>query len=74
VMTTMMVVWAGVNPIGVFCAGPVLDRFGPGPVLVAFAAVQTVAMAAVVVSALWARRALQVKTPAPEAVASEPPL
>jgi MFS family permease len=74
VMTTVMVVWAGVNPLAIFGAGPVLDRYGPGPVLVAFAAVQTVAMAAVVVSALWARRALQVRTPPPEAVASETPL
>jgi MFS family permease len=47
VMTTAMVLWAVVNPLGLFVAGPVLDAFGPGPVLVGFAAVQTVAMAVV---------------------------
>ena len=45
VMTTVMVVWALVNPLGLFVAGPVLDAFGTGPVLVGFAAVQTVTMA-----------------------------
>jgi MFS family permease len=45
VMTTVMVVWALVNPLGLFLAGPVLDAFGTTPVLVGFAAVQTVTMA-----------------------------
>ena len=40
-----MVLWAVVNPLGLFVAGPVLDAFGTGPVLVGFAAVQTVTMA-----------------------------
>jgi MFS family permease len=71
VMTTMMVVWAGVNPLAVFGAGPVLDRYGVEPVLVAFAAVQTVSMAAVVVSSLWARRALRLDAPVAEGVVSE---
>jgi MFS family permease len=45
VMTTAMVVWALVNPLGLFLAGPVLDAFGTTPVLVGFAAVQTAMMA-----------------------------
>ena len=44
VMTSVMVLWAVVNPLGLFVAGPVLDAFGTGPVLVGFAAVQTVTM------------------------------
>jgi len=46
VMTTTMVFWALVNPLGVFLAGPILQEFGTTPVLVGFAAVQTVMMAA----------------------------
>jgi MFS family permease len=46
VMTTVMVLWALVNPLGLFVAGPILDRFGTTPVLLGFAAVQTVCMAA----------------------------
>jgi len=46
VMTTQMVFWALVNPLGVFLAGPMLDAFGTTPVLIGFAAVQTVMMAA----------------------------
>jgi MFS family permease len=46
VMTTMMVFWALVNPLGVFLAGPILDAFGTTPVLIGFAAVQTLMMAA----------------------------
>jgi MFS family permease len=45
VMTTAMVGWAVVNPLGLFVAGPILDAFGTTPVLVGFAAVQTVTMA-----------------------------
>jgi MFS family permease len=47
VMTTVMVVWAVVNPLGLFIAGPVLDAFGTTPVLIGFAAVQTFTMAVV---------------------------
>jgi predicted MFS family arabinose efflux permease len=49
VMTTVMVLWAVVNPLGLFVAGPVLDAFGTTPVLVGFAAVQTITMAIVAV-------------------------
>jgi MFS family permease len=53
VMTTMMVFWALINPLGVFLAGPILDAFGTTPVLIGFATVQTVTMA---VSGLAAAR------------------
>ncbi len=46
VMTTAMVLWALLNPLGLFIAGPILDNFGTTPVLIGFAAVQTVSMAA----------------------------
>jgi len=46
VMTTVMVLWALVNPLGLFAAGPVLDSFGTTPVLVGFAALQTLTMSA----------------------------
>ena len=46
-MTSMTMVFALVQPLGVLGVGPVLDSLGPGPVLVAFAATQTVMMAAV---------------------------
>jgi MFS family permease len=51
VFTTSMVLWAVVNPLGLFVSGPVLDAFGTAPVLVGFAAVQTVAMAIVALAA-----------------------
>jgi MFS family permease len=50
VLTTAMVGWAVVNPLGLFVAGPVLDAFGTTPVLVGFAAVQTAMMAVVALS------------------------
>ncbi len=65
VMTAMMMVFVFVQPLGVFGAGPVLDEFGPRPVLVAFAAVQTVAMAMVVVVSLRARTPAAATTASP---------
>jgi hypothetical protein len=50
VLTTAMVGWAVVNPLGLFVTGPVLDAFGTTPVLIGFAAVQTAMMAVVVTS------------------------
>jgi MFS family permease len=44
VMTTVMTFWALVNPLGLFVAGPVLDAVGTTPVLIGYAAVQTVTM------------------------------
>jgi hypothetical protein len=46
-----MVGWALVNPLGLFVTGPVLDAYGTTPVLIGFAAVQTVSMAVVAVAA-----------------------
>jgi MFS family permease len=61
VLTTAMVGWAVVNPIGLFVVGPVLDRFGTTPVLVGFAAMQTLMMAVVAVAAARERGRLQVE-------------
>ncbi len=47
VLTTQLVGWAVVNPLGLFVTGPVLDAYGTTPVLVGFAAVQTLSMAVV---------------------------
>jgi MFS family permease len=47
VVTTAMVMWALVNPLGLFAAGPVLDAFGTTPVLAGFALTQTLMMAVV---------------------------
>jgi MFS family permease len=69
VMTAMTMVFVLVQPLGVFGAGPVLDEYGPEPVLVAFAAVQTVAMAMVVVVSLRSRA----PATAPTAVAAGSP-
>jgi MFS family permease len=46
VMTSKMVIWALFNPLGLVVAGPILDSYGTTPVLVGFAATQTVAMGA----------------------------
>src|SRR5919198_694989 len=55
VMTTAMVLWALVNPLGLFVAGPILDAFGTKPVLVGFAAVQTLTMGAAGLAAVRER-------------------
>ncbi len=64
VLTTAMVGWAIVNPLGLFVTGPVLDAFGTTPVLIGFAAVQT-AMMAVVVSSSARELGRQRLEPAP---------
>jgi MFS family permease len=48
-------VWGLGMPVGLLIAGPVLTLFGPQPVLVGFAAVQTVCMLAVAAASLRAR-------------------
>lgn len=55
VMTTMMLVFALTQPLGVFGAGPILDAFGTGPVIVAFASVQTVMMGMIVLTCVRER-------------------
>ncbi len=52
VLTTSMVGWAVVNPLGLFVTGPVLDAFGTTPVLIGFAAIQTAMMAVVGLASL----------------------
>jgi MFS family permease len=61
VLTTTMVGWAVVNPLGLFVAGPVLDAFGTTPVMIGFAAIQTVTMSVVAVASVreLARRRLE---------------
>jgi predicted MFS family arabinose efflux permease len=46
VMTSKMVIWALFNPLGLVVAGPVLDAYGTTPVLIGFAATQTLTMGA----------------------------
>jgi len=55
VMTTKMVVWALINPLGLVIAGPVLDAFGTTPVLVGFAAIQTLTMGLAALAAVRER-------------------
>jgi predicted MFS family arabinose efflux permease len=55
VMTTKMVVWALINPLGLVIAGPVLDAFGTTPVLVGFAALQTLTMGLAALAAVRER-------------------
>lgn len=65
VFTTQMVGWAVVNPLALFVTGPVLDAYGTTPVLIGFAAVQTVTMAVVALAAareLGRRRGLEAVT------------
>ncbi|MGZ4309348.1 MAG: MFS transporter [Gaiellaceae bacterium] len=64
VMTTVMVLWALVNPLGLFAAGPVLDAFGTTPVLVGFAALQTLAMGAAALVAVRERARQPAPAPA----------
>jgi predicted MFS family arabinose efflux permease len=54
-MAAATTIWGLGTPIGLVFAGPVLAKFGPQPVLVGFAVVQTVAMSGVAVSCLRAR-------------------
>jgi predicted MFS family arabinose efflux permease len=55
VMPTMMLTWTILQPLGLFTAGPVLDAFGVEPVLIAFAAIQTLMMSAVALACLRVR-------------------
>ncbi len=63
-MAAATTIWGLGTPIGLVFAGPVLAKFGPQPVLVGFAAVQTVAMLGVAASCLRAR-AVPASSPAP---------
>jgi MFS family permease len=50
-----MTIWGLAMPLGLVIAGPVLTAFGAGPVLIGFAAVQSVCMAGVALACLRAR-------------------
>jgi MFS family permease len=57
-LAAMAAVFTLIQPLGVFLAGPVLDSYGVEPVLVALAVIQTVCMAAIALTALRERGAL----------------
>ena len=57
-MTANMTIWGLGMPLGLIIAGPVLSTYGARPVLVGFAAVQTVAMFGVAAASLRARAAV----------------
>jgi predicted MFS family arabinose efflux permease len=52
VFTTSMVGSQIVKPLGLFATGPIIDAYGVRPVLVAFAATQTVSMALIATTSL----------------------
>jgi len=54
-MTASATLWALGMPLGLLVAGPALSAFGAQPVLIAFAATQTVAMAGVAAVSLRER-------------------
>jgi MFS family permease len=54
-MSAMGAIWGIGTPLGLLVAGPVLSEFGAQPVLIGFAAVQTVCMLGVAVASLRAR-------------------
>ena len=63
-MTANMTIWGLGMPLGLVIAGPVLSTYGARPVLVGFAAVQTVAMLGVAAASLRARGAVPEPQPA----------
>jgi hypothetical protein len=54
-MAASTTIWGLGLPLGLVVAGPVLSAFGTGPVLVGFAAVQSVCMLGVAAASLSAR-------------------
>ena len=58
-MTASMTIWGLGMPLGLVVAGPVLSAYGARPVLVGFAAVQTVTMLGVAAASLRARGTLE---------------
>ena len=63
-MAASVTIWGIGMPLGLVVAGPVLATFGARPVLVGFAAVQTVCMLGVAVASLRTR-AVSASTPVP---------
>jgi MFS family permease len=63
-VAAMGAIWGVGTPVGLLVAGPVLNAYGAEPVLIGFAAVQTVTMLGVAVASLRAR-GLPASSPAP---------
>jgi MFS family permease len=63
-MAAGMTIWGLGMPLGLVVAGPVLTAFGAKPVLIGFAAVQSVCMAGVAIACLRARPGMA-SSPAP---------
>ena len=63
-MAAAGMIWGLGTPLGLLLGGPVLAKFGPEPVLVGFAAVQTLSMLAVSITSLRARE-VPASSPAP---------
>jgi len=59
VLSVNMIIFGLAQPIGLFAVGPVLDAFGPQPVLVTLAVVQTAAMVVIAISSFAARATLR---------------
>ena len=59
VLTVNMMIFGLAQPLGLFAIGPVLDEFGPQPVIVTLAVVQTVAMLVIAGSSFAARSSLR---------------
>ena len=66
-MAAATTIWGLGTPIGLIFAGPVLAKLGPQPVLVGFAAAQTLAMTGIAISCLRARAPAPSPVPAVEA-------
>jgi hypothetical protein len=54
-----MIIFGIAQPIGLFAVGPVLDAFGPQPVIVTLAVVQTVTMVVIAGTSFAARATLR---------------
>jgi MFS family permease len=63
-MTANMTIWGLGMPLGLVIAGPVLSAYGARPVLIGFAAVQTVCMLGVAYASLHARQPAPSPVPA----------
>jgi predicted MFS family arabinose efflux permease len=72
VMSSLMTVYALSMPVGILGAGPLLDVFGVSPVLALCAAIQTVVMAAVALSALRERAPAPARSPSRTAPRTQP--
>ena len=67
VLSVNMIIFGLAQPLGLFAVGPVLDAFGPQPVLVTLAVVQTASMIVIAFSSFAARATLRRDLDAAEA-------